>query len=86
MQIFFLGLPNLGTQIRCPQNWYTVVQTDLKYPLLMQSLTTILWLLMINPLLRSSFLSCVFAEALLYILPITLKIEFTKKVYRTVLI
>ena len=30
---FFPGLPNLGAQIRCAQNWYTAVQTDLKYPL-----------------------------------------------------
>ena len=30
---FFPGLPNLGAQIRCAQNWYSAVQTDLKYPL-----------------------------------------------------
>ena len=29
----FPGLPNLGAQIRCPQNRYNTVQTDLKYPL-----------------------------------------------------
>ena len=34
-KIFFLGLPNLGTQIRCAQNWYTAVQGDLTYPLSM---------------------------------------------------
>ena len=28
----FLGLPNLGTQIRCAQNWYTTVQTESKIP------------------------------------------------------
>ena len=28
----FPGLPDLGTQIRWAQNWYTAVQTDLKYP------------------------------------------------------
>ena len=27
---FFPGLPNLGAQIRCAQNWYIVVQTNLK--------------------------------------------------------
>ena len=30
---FFPGLPNLGAQIRCAQNWYPAVQTHLKYPL-----------------------------------------------------
>ena len=30
---FSLGLPNLGAQIICAQNWYTAVQMDLKYPL-----------------------------------------------------
>ena len=29
----FPGLPNLGSHIRCAQNQYTAVQTDLKYPL-----------------------------------------------------
>ena len=29
----FLNLPNLGAQIRCAQNRYIAVQTDLKYPL-----------------------------------------------------
>ena len=28
------GLPKLGALIRCSQNRYTAVQTDLKYPLL----------------------------------------------------
>ena len=32
-KIFFLILPNLGTQIRCVQNHYTAVQMDLKYSL-----------------------------------------------------
>ena len=27
------GLPVLGTQIRCAQNWYTAVQMDIKYPM-----------------------------------------------------
>ena len=27
------GLPDLGALIRCAQNRYTAVQTDLKYPL-----------------------------------------------------
>ena len=30
---FSSGLPNLGSQITCAQNWYTAVQIDLKYPL-----------------------------------------------------
>ena len=30
--MFFPELPNLNAQIRCAQNWNTVVQTDLKYP------------------------------------------------------
>ena len=29
---FFPGLPNLGAQIRCAQDRYTAVKTDLKYP------------------------------------------------------
>ena len=32
-KMFFPGLHNLGAQIRCAQNWYITVQTDLKYPL-----------------------------------------------------
>ena len=31
--IFFPGLPNLSTQSRFAQNWYTTVQMDLKYHL-----------------------------------------------------
>ena len=31
-QLFFPGLPNLEAKIRCIQNRYTGVQTDLKYP------------------------------------------------------
>ena len=31
--MFFSGLPDLGTQIRCTQNWYIAFQMDLKYPL-----------------------------------------------------
>ena len=34
---FFPDLPNLDAQIRCAQNWYTSVQTDLNHPL---SITT----------------------------------------------
>ena len=30
--LLFPGLPNLGFQIRCAQNWYTTDQIDLKYP------------------------------------------------------
>ena len=33
---FSLGLPNMGAQIRCVQNRYIAVQTDLKYPCSMQ--------------------------------------------------
>ena len=33
----FPGLPNLGTPIRCAQNWYTTVQMNLKYPLLLNA-------------------------------------------------
>ena len=33
-ETFFLGLPNLGAQIRCAQNHYTADQIELKYPLL----------------------------------------------------
>ena len=32
--IFFPGVTNLDLQIRCAQNRYTAVQTDLKYPLI----------------------------------------------------
>ena len=32
-QKFSPGLPNLWAQIRYAKNWYTAVQTDLKYPL-----------------------------------------------------
>ena len=33
LTIFFpTGSPNLGAQIRCAQNRYTALQTDLKYP------------------------------------------------------
>ena len=35
-QFFSPDLPNLGAQIRCDQNRYTAVQTDLKYPLTCQ--------------------------------------------------
>ena len=30
---FSPSLPSFGSQIRCAQNWYTAVQTELKYPL-----------------------------------------------------
>ena len=33
LSIFLPGFPNLGAQIRCTQNRYIVVQTELKYPL-----------------------------------------------------
>ena len=32
-KFFFPSIPYLGVQIRCAQNWYIVVQMDLKYPL-----------------------------------------------------
>ena len=31
-KIFFPCIPNLGAKLRCAQNWYISVQTDLKYP------------------------------------------------------
>lgn len=34
--IFSPGLPNMGAQIRYVQNWYTALQTDPKYPLILQ--------------------------------------------------
>ena len=39
---FFPGLPNFGAQIRCAQNWYTVLQMDLKYPLPTQNFVLLL--------------------------------------------
>ena len=41
-KMFYSGLPNLVAQIRCAQNWYTTVQTDLKYPLVIIALIYIL--------------------------------------------
>ena len=34
----FPGLPNLSTQIRCAQNWYTTVQIDPKYLLVVEEM------------------------------------------------
>ena len=35
-QKFPPGLPDLGILIRCAQDWYTAVRTDLKYPLMVE--------------------------------------------------
>ena len=35
-QKFPPGLPDLGILIRCVQDWYTAVRTDLKYPLMVE--------------------------------------------------
>ena len=35
-QKFPPGLPDLGILIRCVQDWYTALRTDLKYPLMVE--------------------------------------------------
>ena len=40
-QTFFSGLPNLGAKIRCAQNRYIAVQTELKYPLELSCIFTL---------------------------------------------
>ena len=51
--IFTPCLPNLGDQIRCAQNRYAAVQTDIKYPLTSLVNYSEMLLKARNPLIRN---------------------------------